>query len=118
MPYVRFNGFDEGVFRQILPSIIDAVSEISDAPREKVKVELLGIKRLTETPLSIEILMFPRAQKTHDAIAAHLYNLVKLHGYTDVHIFFVMLAPSLYYRNGVPLNNISWLTGASGPENT
>lgn len=48
-------------------------------------------------------------QKKHDAIAATMHDLLNHFNYRDVHIFFVLLAPSLYYKEGMPLKNISWL---------
>jgi hypothetical protein len=110
MPYVRFNGFDACLVRRILPTVIETVSAISAAPKDKVKVELYDVKRLTETPRSIEILMFPRPQHVHDAIASRLHALVASQGHTDAHIFFILLSPSLYYRDGVPLHTVSWLS--------
>lgn len=78
-------------------------------PPEIVKIELLAIKQITDTPRSLEIFMFPREQQKHDHIAAGLYELLGHFGYRDVHIFFVLLSPSLYYKEGAPLKNISWL---------
>lgn len=110
MPYLRFKGFDEEILRQHLPVLVDEFSRVSAVPREIVKIELLRITRITDTPPSVEIFMFQREQKKHDAIAANLYDLLSHFGYRDVHIFFVLLTPSLYYKQGVPLKNISWLT--------
>ncbi len=109
MPYLRFKGFDEESLRELGPLIVEEFSRVAVVPREVVKVELLGIVRITSTPRSLEILMFPREQKKHDAIAATLDAILRRHGHGDVHIFFVLLSPSLYYKEGVPLKNISWL---------
>lgn len=109
MPYLRFKGFDEAFLQEQAQLLVDEFSRVAAVPREKVKVELLSITRITETPCSLEIFMFPRSQEKHDAIAANLYDLLSHFNYRDVHIFFVLLTPSLYYKEGQPLQNISWL---------
>lgn len=109
MPYLRFKGFPEGFLRGQAPVLVDEFSRTAAVPREIVKVELLSVTRITSTPLSLEIFMFPRDQGKHDAIAKNLHALLSHFGYRDVHIFFVLLTPSLYYKEGLPLKNISWL---------
>ena len=109
MPYLRFKGFDEEFLRQQVTKFVEEFSRVAAVPREIVKVELLGITRITATPRSLEILMFPRTKEMHDAIAETLHGLFSQLNYRDVHIFFVLLSPSLYYKDGMPLNNVSWL---------
>ena len=109
MPYLRFKGIDEDFLRQQLPVLVEAFSRAAAVPPDIVKVELLNITRITATPCSLEIYMFPRTQEKHDAIVATLHDILCRHGYQDVHIFFVLLAPSLYYKKGVPLRDIRWL---------
>ena len=103
MPYLRFKGFDEEFLRQALPVLVEEFSRVAAVPREMVKIELLTITQITATPLSLEIYMFPRAQEKHDQIAANLYDLLSHFSYPDVHIFFVLLTPSLYYKKGLRL---------------
>ncbi len=110
MPYLRFKGFDEGMLRRMLPVLVEDFSRVAGVPPDKVKVELLTITQITATPRSLEIYMFPREQEKHNRIAAHLYDLFSRFDYRDVHIFFVLLSPSLYYKEGMPLQNVSWLT--------
>lgn len=110
MPYLRFKGFDEEGLRRALPVLVEEFARVAAVPREIVKVELLNIAQITPTPRSLEIYMFPRTQERHDAIAATLHDLLSHFGCRDVHIFFVLLAPSLYYKEGRPLQNINWLT--------
>lgn len=109
MPYLRFKGFDEEVLRRALPVLVEEFSRVAAVPREIVKVELLNVTQITATPRSLEIFMFPRSQEKHDAIAATMHDLHNNFGCRDVHIFFVLLAPTLYYKEGRPLKNISWL---------
>lgn len=109
MPYLRFKGFDEGFLRKLGPLIVEEFSRVAAVPREVVKIELLNIVQITATPRALEIFIFPREQKKHDAIAATLAGILGRYGYDDVHIFFVLLSPSLYYKEGIPLNNVSWL---------
>ena len=45
-------------------------SGIVQIPQEIVKIELLPYQIITNTPLSVEILMFQRSQEIHDAVAA------------------------------------------------
>lgn len=116
MPYLRFSGFDEGFLRAQLTELVTAFACVAAVPREIVKIELLSIERLTDTPLSLEILMFPRSQERHDAIAATLHGLLSRHGYGETHIFFLLLSPALYYKLGVPLHTVSWLTDSRDTE--
>jgi len=109
MPYLRFKGFDEEGLQRALPVLVEDFSRVVAVPQEIVKVELLNITQISPTPRSLEIYMFPRTQEKHDAIVENLYGLLSQFGYRDVHIFFVLLAPSLYYKEGRPLQNISWL---------
>ena len=109
MPYLRFKGFDEGFLREQRSLFVEEFSRIAAVPQEIVKIELLPIAQITATPLSLEIFMFPRDQRKHDAIAENMHDLLSHFGYRDVHIFFVLLSPSLYYKEGLPLTNLSWL---------
>lgn len=113
MPYLRFKGFDEEGLRRALPVLVEEFARVAAVPREIVKVELLTITKISATPRSLEIYMFPRTQEKHDAIAENLYDLLSYYGCRDVHIFFVLLTPSLYYKEGRPLKNIGWLQNAS-----
>lgn len=108
MPYLRFKGFDETFLQQRLQLIVEEFSRTAAVPREIVKIELLGITQITPTPRSLEIYMFPRSQEKHDTIAGNLYDLLSYFGYCDVHIFFVPLSPSLYYKKGLPLNEYTF----------
>lgn len=110
MPYLRFKGFDEDFLQQQAPLLVEEFSRTAVVPREIVKIELLSITQITSTPRSLEIYMFPRTQEKHDAIVEILHAILSRFGYRDVHIFFVLLAPSLYYKEGRPLRNINWLT--------
>lgn len=107
MPYLRFKGFDEEGLQRALPELVDEFSRVAAVPLEIVKVELLNITQISATPRSLEIYMFPRTQEKHDAIAATLHDLLTRFNYLGVHIFFVLLAPSLYYKEGRPLMNIN-----------
>ncbi|HJV64871.1 MAG TPA: DUF1904 family protein [Geomonas sp.] len=111
MPYLRFKGFEEGLLRQQLPVLVEEFARVAAVPLEIVKVELLPIIQLTASPRSVEIYMFPRSQEQHDGIAENINDLLGHFGYRDVHIFFVPLSPYLYYKEGEPLKEISWLPG-------
>jgi hypothetical protein len=110
MPYLRCKGFAEGVLREMLPALLDEFSLVAAVPLEIVKIELLHIAQITATQRSLEIFMFPQEQEKHDSIAAALHAMLGRHGYGDVHIFFVLLTPSLYYKEGMPLKNAPWLS--------
>lgn len=112
MPYLRFKGFDEEFLRQERPVLVEEFARVAAVPQEIVKIELLNITQITATPRSLEIFMFPRTQERHNSIASTLHAILSRHGYGDVHIFFVLLTPSLYYKEGIPLKNISWLPGS------
>lgn len=115
MPYLRFKGFDEQFLRQSTPLLVEEFARVAEVPPEIVKIELLPITRVTDTPRSLEILMFPRSQKRHDRIAAVLHELMSRFNYGDTHIFFILLSPLLYYKQGAPLTDISWLPAAECP---
>lgn len=109
MPFLRFKGFDEERVRQMTPSVIEEFSRVAGVPQEVVKVELLSIRQITATPRSLEIYMFERDREKHDAIAATLHALMLHRGFEGVHIFFVLLTPALYYKEGAPLQTLPWL---------
>jgi hypothetical protein len=115
VPYLRFKGFEEELLREMLPELLDQFSRIAVVPLEIIKIELHQIAQITATPRSLEIFMFPRAQEKHDAIAAVLHAMLERHDCREVHIFFVLLTPSLYYKQGEPLKDATWLTGSNGP---
>lgn len=103
MPYLRFKGFQKDFLQNISPVVVDRFSQLANVAKEKVKMELLHVDPITNSPSSVEILMFPREQHIHDAIAEMLHRILREHGYSQTHIFFVMLSPSLYYKEGLPL---------------
>lgn len=103
MPYIRFKGFPEVFLEEITPIVVDEFSEIVQIPKEMVKIEGLPYNIITNTPLSVEILMFQRSQDTHNAIAARINDILSKRGYLNVHIFFIILQRNLYYKEGRPL---------------
>lgn len=103
VPYLRFKGFPAPFVEQIAPMVIDQFASIVNIAKEKVKIELLQVLQITNTPLSLEIMMFPRAQRLHDDLSASLHDLLSAYGYRNVHIFFILLVPELYYKEGKPL---------------
>ncbi len=103
MPFLRFKGFDKPFLQAIAPVITEKFSGIAKIPEETVKIELINVERITDTPLSLEIFMFQRDKEEHDAIASAMHNVLKEYGFAHVHIFFIILEPSLYYKEGVPL---------------
>ncbi|MDF2960245.1 MAG: hypothetical protein K0S39_1980 [Paenibacillus sp.] len=103
MPYLRFKGFTGDYLRAIAPRIVEEFAQLVDIAKEKVKIELLLTETITQVPRSVEILMFPRKQEVHDAVAATFNRILSESGYDQVHIFYVLLSPSLYYKNGEPL---------------
>jgi hypothetical protein len=103
VPFLRFKGFEKDFLKKISPEVIEKFSRIVSIPKEIIKIELLTVETITETPLSLEIFMFQRAQEIHDALASVLHDILSEHGYKNVHIFFVMLNPSFYYKEGNPL---------------
>jgi len=113
MPYLRFKGFDERFLRQQAELFVAEFALAAAVPPEIVKIELLPIVPITATPLSLEILMFPRSQRRHDRIAGRLDELLVQLGYRGVHIFFMLLDASLYYKRGLPLHEVSWVRAES-----
>lgn len=109
MPFLRFKGFDSQFLREISPELVEDFSQLAQVSKEKVKVESIQVEVIANSPLSVEIYMFPREQSKHDAIAKRIHDLLSKHGYTQVHIFFVLLSPSLYYREGQPVQQIPFV---------
>lgn len=107
MPFLRFKGFEKEWLRNASPVIIDEFARIAEVAKEKVKIELLLVEQITNSPLSVEILMFEREQEKHDAIAHMIHEILKPHGFENTHIFFILLSPSLYYKEGMPLQTKS-----------
>ncbi|MED1785283.1 DUF1904 family protein [Brevibacillus fortis] len=103
MPFLRFKGFAKQDIEPISQILIEEFSKIAEVAQEKVKLELLSVEQLTNSPLSVEIMMFPREPKQHDAIASAIHGILKKQGFLHVHIFFILLSPTLYYKEGLPL---------------
>ncbi|GAB6991471.1 DUF1904 family protein [Paenibacillus pini] len=106
MPFIRFKGFEKEFVERIAPVFIERFASIANIPQEIVKLELLHVEKITNSPLSVEIMMFPREHEKHDAIAAMIHSLLEEHGYSHTHIFYILLNPSLYYKEGLPLREI------------
>ncbi|RNB83357.1 DUF1904 family protein [Brevibacillus fluminis] len=106
MPFLRFKGFDKEKLTAVAPQMIERFAAIAHIPEEIVKLELLMVEAINKTPLSLEIFMFQREQQVHDAIAAMMNQLLEEHGFANVHIFFIILNPSLYYKQGQPLKEV------------
>ncbi|MFC4812641.1 DUF1904 family protein [Paenibacillus sp. GCM10023250] len=104
MPFLRFKGFPTSFLKQLAPPLVEEFAKLVRIPKEIVKIEQLDIQIITNTPRSVEILMFQRAQELHDAIATKMHRMLADLGYENVHIFFVILSPSLYYKEGKPLS--------------
>ncbi|MBJ6725044.1 DUF1904 family protein [Geomesophilobacter sediminis] len=102
MAFLRFTGFQREFLEEQSELFAEEFSRVAHLPRERVSVELLGLKPITDTPRSLEILMFPREKKVYDEIAEMLNALLCHFGFPDVHLFFVLLQPSLYYQEGRP----------------
>jgi Domain of unknown function (DUF1904) len=107
VPFLRFKGFTASFLKQITPSLVEEFSCLVKIPKDIVKIELLNIETITNTPRSLEIMMFQRAQDMHDAIASKLNRMLTEFGYDNVHIFFVILSPGLYYKEGKSLTKSS-----------
>ncbi|MCZ8521778.1 MULTISPECIES: DUF1904 family protein [Paenibacillus] len=103
MPYLRFKGFPRGDVEQLAPLVVEEFAHIVKVPQEIVKIELLPVEPILNSPLSVEILMFPRDQAIHNDIAARLDAMLKEYGHNHVHIFFILLTRALYYKEGQPL---------------
>lgn len=108
MPFLRFKGFDKETLLRIAPNAAQRVAELAGVSEAKVKIELLHAEAITSVPPSVEILMFPRKQEVHDAIAEWLHTQLREHGYAQAHIFYVLLNPSLYYKEGQPLTDYTY----------
>jgi len=117
MPYLRFKGFDEIFLREKAPLFVEEFARVAEVPQEKVKIELLPVIRITDTPRSLEIFMFPRELGKHDCIAETMDALLTHLGIWNVHIFFIPLTSRLYYKDGQPLKHINWLPGYEMEEN-
>ncbi|MDD9268049.1 DUF1904 family protein [Paenibacillus sp. GCM10023248] len=105
MPFLRFKGFQSDFVTSISSDIIEEFSRITGVVQQKVKIELLLVEQLNNSPQSLEIMMFPRDQDMHDRIALAMNNLLAAHGFGEVHIFFILLSPHLYYKEGQPLKS-------------
>ncbi|AIC95954.1 hypothetical protein BleG1_3407 [Shouchella lehensis G1] len=107
LPYLRFTGFSSERLQALAPVVIDVFSEIVHISKEKVKIERSTLEPILNVPLTIEIRMFSRAQSVHDQIASNLAALLREEGFETVHIYFLILSPELYYKDGVPIKPIT-----------
>ncbi|WP_248924696.1 DUF1904 family protein [Paenibacillus hamazuiensis] len=108
MPFIRFHGFDEGFLKSFSPLLKQQLSVIMGVHENIVKIELVSSQPISDLPKYVEILMFPRPQEAHDVIAKWLNDQLEQRGFPKTHIFFVLLAPSLYYKEGKPLVNYTY----------
>ncbi|MGA8943780.1 MAG: DUF1904 family protein [Thermoactinomyces sp.] len=106
MPYLRFKGFSKTSLERLAPQIVAHFAKMAHVSEEKVKIELLSVEPITNSPRSLEIMMFPRNKKVHDQLAEKLNQLLNENGFGNTHIFFILLSPSLYYKNGQALEEI------------
>lgn len=112
MPFLRFTGFDKTALQELAPALISRFSDIANIPEEIIKLERTLVEPIANSPLSVEIRMFQREQEKHDAIAAMIHDLLHAHGHHHVHIYYILLNPALYYKEGVPLKEIPKRTSA------
>ncbi|KEO84857.1 DUF1904 family protein [Tumebacillus flagellatus] len=106
MPYIRFTGFETSLLQKIAVTLVDRFAAIVNIPHEIIKIEKTAIEPILNSPQSVEIQMFQRDQQTHDAIALMIHTLLQEHGCPSAHIYYNLLSPALYYKGGVPLNQI------------
>ncbi|MEW9668523.1 DUF1904 family protein [Ammoniphilus sp. 3BR4] len=104
MPYLRFDGFTKEDLSPLIPRITREFANTAEVDEEKVKVELCQSERLTNSPRYLEIRMFQRSQDKHDRIVAVLDDILQSGGFKETHIFYIILSPQLYYKNGKPLS--------------
>lgn len=105
MPFIRFKGFTGPQLEEVVPRITEQMALITHIPRERMKAERHDVQALTPSPASIEILMFQRDQEIHNRIASSLQAILEEAYMPDVHIFFNILSPALYYKQGKPLTD-------------
>ncbi|PWK11562.1 DUF1904 family protein [Tumebacillus permanentifrigoris] len=106
MPFLRFTGFEKDFLQELAPVLIEQFSDIANVPKEIIKIERLHVDPIANSPQSVEIQMFQREQETHNALAMMLHQLLHARGATHAHLYFVILTPSLYYKEGIPLKEI------------
>ncbi|KAA8782591.1 phenylpyruvate tautomerase PptA (4-oxalocrotonate tautomerase family) [Paenibacillus sp. 4624] len=105
MPFIRFKGFTGSKLEEVVPQITEQMALITHIPQERMKAERHDVQALTPSPASIEILMFQRDQEIHDRIASSMQSILEKAELPDVHIFFNILSPHLYYKKGKPLTD-------------
>ncbi|MDR6725347.1 MULTISPECIES: DUF1904 family protein [Paenibacillus] len=105
MPFIRFRGFTGHQLEEVVPKITEQMSLTSNIPQERIKAERYDVQALTPSPASIEIVMFQRDQEIHNRMASSIYVILVEAGLPDVHIFFSILEPTLYYKQGKPLTD-------------
>lgn len=103
MPFIRFRGFTGNQLEEVVPRITEQMAFVFNIPEERVKAERYDVQALTPSPASVEILMFQRHQDVHNRMASSIHGILTEAGVPDAHIFFNILSPSLYYKQGKPL---------------
>lgn len=103
MPFIRFRGFTGNQLEEVVPHIIEKMVLILNIPHERMKAERYDVQALVPSPASVEILMFQRDQEIHNRIAFCVHMILSDADMPDAHIFFNILSPSLYYKQGKPL---------------
>lgn len=105
MPFIKFRGFEKKDVLVFAPKIIKEFSGITEVTKDMVKIEISEVEIITSSPYTVEISMFKRDQEKHNAIATAIYKILSEYGYEDSHIFYTILSPSLYYKEGNPLRS-------------
>lgn len=105
MPFIRFKGFTGPQLEEVVPRITEQMALITKIPLERMKAERHDVQALTPSPASVEILMFQRDQEIHNRIASSMQAILEEAHLPDVHIFFNILSPALYYKQGKPLTD-------------
>ncbi|TBL76641.1 DUF1904 family protein [Paenibacillus thalictri] len=106
MPFLRFQGFTQPFLKSVASEIIAEFAHMIHIPEQIVKLSLDHAENIANVPPTLEISMFPRSQDKHDAVASAMHSLLSKYGFHQVHIYFILLSPSLYYKEGKPLITI------------
>lgn len=53
--FLRFKGFPKETLKQLAPQIVTDFAKMAQVPEEKVKIELLQVEPIIQSPRSLEI---------------------------------------------------------------
>lgn len=105
MPQLIIKGIEKQVVKDLSRELIDELATVVGCPRDYFTLEMpqtVYIQDGEETsgPAIIQVNWFERGQAIQDRVAEVITKRLQAKGYSQLEIFFAVLAERRYYENG------------------